>query len=366
MEFEPSRKFVLAAHIAGWLIFFTLPVLLAPGPGIMQYISHPEMVLGSFTKNLIWMALFYVNVRYLTPAVLKRKVTATFFIQVVLIAVAIAFLVGSIDLVFDEIFPRGVGGPPPPSLSSPPRTDEMQRPERGPFLGGPLFSNFLTTLIVLAVGSLMVLWNNWRTAREREQERMLQKVSAELSLLKLQISPHFLFNTLNNIRWLVRSESKMAEPAIVKLSQLLRYILYQTNTDLVPLEKELAHLRDFISLQEMRLTNTGSFQLQITGHPQNKQIVPLLFLPIAENFFKYGDFEGEYINTIKIDITGNELNFSTTNKILRPEHSLENGPGGIGMGNLSRRLILHYPQDHSLTIREENDVYYLAMKIQLH
>ena len=106
-------------------------------------------------------------------------------------------------------------------------------------LASPYFSSLLITALVATASTLLVLWNNWIKAKEDEQERTLQKVAAELSMLKLQISPHFLFNTLNNIRWLVRSKSDNAEPALLKLSQLLRYILYQADANFVSLDKEI-------------------------------------------------------------------------------------------------------------------------------
>src|SRR6185369_11333564 len=103
--------------------------------------------------------------------------------------------------------------------------------------------------------SLLVFWEEWNKVQLEKQEQELQRVAAELTALKLQISPHFLFNTLNNIRWLVRSKSDVAEEAVVKLSQLLRYILYQTGNERVNLEKEVEHLKDFVELQKMRIVN---------------------------------------------------------------------------------------------------------------
>src|SRR6185369_7958083 len=123
--------------------------------------------------------------------------------------------------------------------------------------------------------SLLVFWEEWNKVQLEKQEQQLQKVAAELTALKLQISPHFLFNTLNNIRWLVRSKSENAEDAVVKLSHLLRYILYQTDADKVDLEKEMKHLADFIELQKMRLANPDSFSFSIEGTLSEKSIVPL-------------------------------------------------------------------------------------------
>jgi len=151
-------------------------------------------------------------------------------------------------------------------------------------LASSLFASLLITVIIASISTSLVLWEDVEKSKLDEQERALQRVASELAMLKLQISPHFLFNTLNNIRWLVRSHSDRAEEAVMKLSKLLRYVLYQTNETHVPLERELDNLRDYVELQQLRLTDGGHFQLKIRGEPGKSQIVPLLLVPIAENF----------------------------------------------------------------------------------
>src|SRR6185369_13982184 len=146
-------------------------------------------------------------------------------------------------------------------------------------LSGPLFSSFLLTIMIASISTSIVLWNDWVKVQAEEQERAFQKLASELAVLKLQISPHFLFNTLNNIRWLVRSKSDQAEEAVMKLSQLLRYILYQTSQEKIELEKEIQHLKDYVSLQQMRLTEHQNIIFSYAADASNKTIVPLLFIP---------------------------------------------------------------------------------------
>ena len=112
--------------------------------------------------------------------------------------------------------------------------------------------------------------------REEKQQIQLEKIAAELAVLKLQISPHFLFNTLNNIRWLTRQKSDNAEEAVVKLSQLLRYVIYQANHERVPLTQEIEHLEHFIDLQKMRLTEQNSVSFVHEGAIERYQIEPCL------------------------------------------------------------------------------------------
>jgi hypothetical protein len=364
MELKTSRNFTVAAHIAGWIIFLSIPLLLSPGPGITQYLEEPSSVYGLVFKTVVWVGAFYLNYVLLSPALLGGKNRTTWILTFLLVLVASSIAVGFIDEAFK-------GRPPVDFPDGPPhgghhRGGRGPGPGRGFFGGPPFFSNVLITILVFAVSSLTVLWNNWREAKAREQERAHQKVAAELSMLKLQISPHFLFNTLNNIRWLIRSQSQAAEPAVLKLSQLLRYILYQTNSDRVALSKEVEHLQDFIALQEMRLTDKSTFLFLIEGDLREKEIVPLLFLPAAENFFKHGDFQGGYENRITLRVSDTEINFLTVNKVVKKaDPGSEVYPGGIGLENIRKRLSLHYPEKHSFNTHIENEIFTLEMIIIL-
>ncbi len=371
MNLKSSRNFIVAAHICGWLIMFLLPMIFAPGAGWSQLITNPNAVYIFLIKNILWMSVFYLNFFYVAPIVLVQKNVGRYLILIVLIILTIGFSVSWVDNYVTQKQPPNKiihhtppqNQPPPPDRPMPREPRGMPPPNTPPFISGVFFSNLLITVIVVVISTFIVLWNNWQASKKAEQEQTLQKVAAELSVLKLQISPHFLFNTLNNIRWLIRSESKMAEAAVLKLSQILRYVLYQVNTEYVLLEKELELIYDFISLQKMRLTDTEKILFEVKGEPKDKTIVPLLFLPIVENFFKYADFESDFVNKIKIELTEDELRFSVVNKILK---SANQKTGGIGMENLKKRLMLHYPYKHDIQIiNAMNGLYSLDMTIKL-
>ena len=256
-------------------------------------------------RNVILMALFYWNLYYLTPVILKKRGVATFLVVLVLAVVAVSLVLWQIHHTLSEPFRPQIDRGPMPNLGF-----GAPRPEPA-ILAGPAFFSFLITIMVVSISTSMVLWEDWLKARAEEQERAFQRLASELAVLKLQISPHFLFNTLNNIRWLVRSKSENAEEAIIKLSQLLRYILYQTDQDKISLDKEIENLRDYINLQKMRLTDQSKLQHSFDCDNDNKQVVPLLFIPIVENLFKYADFEGAFQNQINLSVTGERLVFKT-------------------------------------------------------
>jgi hypothetical protein len=358
-----------SAHIVGWMIFFFLPLLLSPGRDISAYFSQPSLFLSLVFRNLVLAGFFYANFFYITPHFFTTNSQGKFLF----IISTLILIIGSFNFFLHEWVQNGMGaiarppGGPPHLPDGFPIHDEPHRrfgPPRHLLLASPYFSSVLITSLVAAASTLLVLWNNWLVAKANEHERNLQKVAAELSVLKLQISPHFLFNTLNNIRWLVRSKSESAEPALLKLSQLLRYILYQTNSEFVPLEKEVEHLKDYISLEQMRLANPELVEVTVNGDLENHVIVPLLLMPLVENFFKHGDFSQGRPGIISIALTTNTIFISTSNKI-RTDPDPGTPDSGIGLENLKRRLSLHYPNRYKLLYYTEGDHFKVDLSITL-
>lgn len=352
---KPFYRNKVSIHILGWVIFMLSPFLLSPGPGFRNLIE-PEMVTSSLIRNLSLMGLFYFNLFYLTPVFLKNNGTRIFMLTLLTLVVIISFTNWWVHESFTGHFNFR------PERMSPPHGDFDPGPP--PMLAGPVFTSFLITMIVAITSTTVVMWNDWTKARAEEQERALQKVASELAVLKLQISPHFLFNTLNNIRWLVRSKSDEAETAVMKLSQLLRYILYQTNHDKVPLGKEIEHLKDFVSLQQMRLTNDQSMAFSCTIDREDNLIVPLLFIPLIENFFKHGDFNTPFQNKIDIKLRDGILRFTTENAIIKKVEEKATEESGIGLTNVKKRLALHYP-DKSMLKFSEGKIFTVELELIL-
>jgi hypothetical protein len=353
---QTISKLKLPIHLIGWAIFFIAPILLSPGPGIIDFLQS-KAIWPTIVRNFILVGLFYLNLLYLTPIVLKRSGIVPFLLVMATAVIAVSFVNDWIHMVY-EGFDR-----PPHEFGQGPHGDNPRPPGPRPRgFGGPLLSSFLVTTMIASVSSSIAFWIDWNKAREDEQERILQKVASELAILKLQVSPHFLFNTLNNIRWLIRSRSERAEEAVVKLSQLLRYILYQTNDEKVPLEREVENLTDLISLQKMRLNNEQLVEFTVTGDATGKSIIPLLFVPLVENFFKHGDFDHDHHSRITININDNRVIFETENATREKTQAPDSG---IGMSNVKRRLELHYPGRHLLQISETGGVYKVQMELLL-
>ncbi|WP_022822050.1 sensor histidine kinase [Hymenobacter norwichensis] len=219
-------------------------------------------------------------------------------------------------------------------------------------------ASIVGTLIVGSSSALRITGDYLRGQRNRrEMER--QQLLIELAMLKTQINPHFLFNTLNNIYSLTSRKSDKAPEAVLRLSEIMRYLLYESSTDTVPLSRELAHLRSFLDLQRLRLSATAqdAIQLTVTGAPADcaHPIAPLLLLPLVENAFKHGDLAARPVAvqiTLELASDG-QLRFSVLNHVAPAdaERELPNQPGGVGLVNLRRRLALLYPGRHTLQVQ---------------
>ncbi|MEK7254955.1 MAG: histidine kinase, partial [Bacteroidota bacterium] len=214
----------------------------------------------------------------------------------------------------------------------------------------------VTTLLKLSKGWFQHLETQRRLSRlERE------KLDAELAALKAQVNPHFLFNSLNNLYSLALDRDVRTPDIILRLSQMMRYLLHESNVPFVPLEKEIGHLQNFVEMQRLRTGDEVNIEFSVQGDPGGKQVAPLLFLPIVENGFKHGvkgDTQGTFIS-IALEILANELIFKEENnrgiqdeEVRKAELAGIENASGVGLKNLRRRLELIYPGRHRLDVTE--------------
>nr|WP_245545651.1 sensor histidine kinase [Gillisia limnaea] len=200
--------------------------------------------------------------------------------------------------------------------------------------------------------------------------RRQQEKEAELKLLKAQLNPHFLFNTLNNLYGLSVMKSDKLPGLMLKLSDLLRYSLYETKETLVPLEKEIQYLENYISLEKIRLEDTTAIQFTKTGNLSSQKIAPMLFIVFVENAFKYLGVSVEEKSRVVVSIkeVNDRLIFKCENtkyKMGAAIENLEKGKNGIGLMNAKKRLTLMYPERHSLLITENDKTYNIELAIDL-
>jgi len=205
---------------------------------------------------------------------------------------------------------------------------------------------------------------DWFDTQKLKAEMVNQAQTSELALLRSQVNPHFLFNTLNNIYSLVCKKSPDAPEAILKLSSIMRYMLYDANTDVVVLEKEIEYLKSFIELQKLRIRHTDFVELLIEGDVGNKTIAPMLLIPFVENGFKHGSKTGP-MPGIRIHLVADphQILFEVTNLVKKNFLGPKDTIGGIGLQNIKRRLELLYPGKYFLETIQENNLYRVKLII---
>lgn len=214
---------------------------------------------------------------------------------------------------------------------------------------------FLTSLFRLARGYFQL------------QEIENEKTISELKALKSQINPHFLFNSLNSIYSLARKKSENVPEKIVQLSDLMRHIIYESEVDFIPLEKEVEMIKNYIELQNLRTVEKDKIKLNVIGEIGGKNIAPLLFLPFVENSFKHGVKGGakNIFVDIRIEASGQVLNFEIENS--KGDSSVKNNSKhkGIGIENVKKRLKLIYPNLHALKISDNQNTFKVLLQLQL-
>jgi two-component system LytT family sensor kinase len=225
-----------------------------------------------------------------------------------------------------------------------------------------IFTSFSIVILAYAYRLLLALFMQQRISRDLEN----QKLKAELSFLKMQINPHFLFNALNNIYSLtVIEKSKKAGDSILKLSEMMRYVLYEKEDDehKVSLDTEIKQLNNYIDLEKLRHASDLQLHFSIEGDTLGKRIAPLLLFPLLENAFKHGVLsDPEKPLLIHLKAGDKELHFSISNHI---NDYQKDQVGGIGIQNVHKRLELLYGNRYSFTVREEGNVFFADLKLPL-
>lgn len=332
------KKFVPWIHISLWLTFLLVPLFFIENEASqIRYIT-----LGWFLVFLL-AGYFYYNYLFLIPRFLLKKRVILFLVLLFSGMLAICFLNTAFVYFTYDIFPH-----------------------RWKFNFWWSFkSTIYPSLFIIALSSAIRITSEWFKNERVKEEMEAEKLLSDLAFLKSQINPHFLFNILNNICSLARKKSDDTENAIIKLSQIMRYMLQDSKDEKVCLEKEVEYLESYIELQQLRLSEQIKIKLVIEGEPAKYMIQPLLLIPFIENAFKHGVSYYEVSNIeITLILKDNKLNFSVLNHIVKHKDEAIEPGSGIGLKNVIRRLELLYPHTHELKIKDDGVNYRIDLTIQ--
>lgn len=231
-----------------------------------------------------------------------------------------------------------------------------------------LYDNIIPHYLLVSTGAAIKLLTDYARAQKRLAEITKERAEAELKFLKSQINPHFLFNSINSVYFLIDKSNKEARDALHKFSEMLRYQLYECGGEKISIEKELLYLQDYVDLQ--RLRKDEHYDVQYACEPDVKGFViePLLLIPFVENSFKHlSHFSAGKINRVSINVSRNnsEFSFFVANTVDYSSKKNTEPVGGIGLRNVKRRLELLYPEKHSLHVKEEDGWFKVQLKLKV-
>ncbi|MEJ7770165.1 MAG: histidine kinase, partial [Chitinophagaceae bacterium] len=291
--------------------------------------------------DLIWVMFFYLNAMMLIPQLVYKKKYRTFlFFHVFGFT-----LVTLIALLFFNV---------------------MLHPERSLKIRQHILFTFFIYLLIMALSTAYRLIRDKMIADKLVTEKEKENLKTELSFLRSQVSPHFMFNVLNNMVSLARKKSDLLEPSLIQLSSLMRYMLYETDEEKVSLEKEIDYLQNYILLQQQRFGQKLKVFVSMHSKDDQYQIEPMLLIPLVENAFKHvSHVAGEAQIEIELVADSNVLQFKVSNMYNPSSNDIKDKTSGIGLPNVTRRLNLLYGNHHSLQVTRDEQWFKVLLKIDL-
>ena len=345
-----KRIVQIILHVAGWGCFLMLPLVFFPRPADASFLPAQALTFFFFLSNVCYISFYYFNTHVLIPRLLDRNKIIPYF----LVIVAFLIFFGDVPRLYQNFF----GDIQRFATNLQIVKNKNYRP---PILSSGSIAIFL---LVFLFGTGSRVLQRWMISERKNKQIENEKLNAEIAFLKAQINPHFLFNTLNNIYSLAANKSDMTASAVMKLSNIMRYVLTEAKNDSVPLEKEMQFINDYIELQKIRTTNKTSVGFTVVGDVTGKHISPMILLPFTENAFKYG-VSARDLSPINILLESHKdhIHFKIRNmKHTGNRKDLSNT--GIGIANTRRRLELLYPGKYHLDIEDIAASYTVNLNIE--
>lgn len=303
-------------HFFIWLLIFSFPILDAlTGFGDFK-----------LYRILPPIGVFYLNYFYLVPQLLLKKKLALYSVIIVLLIIGTSFAMSLFD---------------PPHM--PPFPKRFLPPRQEGFIHIRIFPFTVMIILHLSISTLLRIYSQLNISLKLQAETESQKKIVELNLLKAQLNPHFFFNSLNTVYSLSIKKSSKTPEAVLNLADLMRYMLYETNKDIVRLDQDILYIENYIELQKLRLTTNNHISLTIEGDVKGISVPPLLFISFVENAFKYGTSPNRESNiNIVFIINDGSVTFKAINDI-NPSAGLKLSGNGMGIKNAVERVNLYFP-----------------------
>ncbi|MBX2872648.1 MAG: sensor histidine kinase [Saprospiraceae bacterium] len=342
----PHRQRKLLMHIGFWCVyasFFFYRISYSRGGEDPDW----DRILKDVSFQVIAMIVIsYINYFFFLPRLFKNRNLGRYLIEFIPVLLLLAYLVvlGKRAILDDDSWMQKVV-----------YSDRFM-----------IIVMLNTFFLVIFVGLLRFV-ENWFEMEARKKEFENEKLTSELRFLKAQINPHFLFNTLNNLYYLAFNQSPNTTEVIAKLSTMMRYMLYDSNHARVPLDKEIEYIENYISLEKLRLNEEVPITVEVKGNTAGVTIVPLVLITFLENAFKHGvsnSSKGSWIN-VTLDVQQGICHYTVANSKIAESGKTVTESSGIGLQNVKRRLDLSYPDSYQLEVKEDENAYFVDLKLNL-
>ncbi|MEJ5960812.1 sensor histidine kinase [Pedobacter immunditicola] len=311
---------------------------------LIQKASMPYFVACVTVRIALLIVIAYLNLQYYLPQYLLRKRYLAYFTAVILSVMGYL----TVQSLFDYYLYGYVVGP-----------------MRNSDLMESLSFNFFSTLWYLALMLALKLSLDWYEQQLTIQRITVEKLNAEVNFLRAQVNPHFLFNILNNLYALTLKKSELAPDVVLKLSDMMEYMLYDSTDEKVLLEKEVTYLHNYIELERLRFNGEAAIKLNIKTGLNGHEIAPFLLLPLIENAFKHGLSKQPGHSWLNVDIGLERSTLTVIIENTKPSAVIGMYKGGIGLSNLRKRLQLLYPDRHHLELEDRKNTFLAKLVIEL-
>lgn len=366
LQISQKRLLLISIHICFWVLFFFVPHILYNLP------MRPEIIQIRIIEMMILLLIFYGNALYLVPKLLIPKKYLLYF----LITISIIVSVSQIGTYARSVFfaSEHITRKEQMELRQQYRIQQQEigqfhkhksvpahRMERRFTRPNPGFLSIIV-LVTLALSSAYGYAQAHNNREKQIKELEKEQLASELAFLKTQINPHFLFNVLNSMYSLSLQKAEILPQVILRLSDLLRYMTYDSDAEYVPIEKEISYLTNYIELQKIRLSNQQNIEFIVENSYNKASIAPLILIAFIENAFKHGVIDKEKTAIhIHIVIDNEKITLFVKNNTSTQQH--KDNTKGIGVQNVKRRLEIMYPQKHSLDISSTESTYIVSLSI---
>lgn len=365
------RIIELVTMVVIWMVVFSIPFF---NYRIFEVVNWGK-VWGEWMRMFAFLVIFIANMYFLVPKFLFRKKYVLYIVSTLLVIFGLIGLSISLHYLLPPPQPMAMPpmdfgpGMPPMELGSGMPAPMGYRPSEMPVqksLFMIIVDNLILAVLVVGIGTAIKMINQWLLEEGRRKDLEKEQLRTELAMLRHQVSPHFFMNTLNNIHALVDINTESAKDAIIRLSTLMRYLLYDTAHGQTSLKKEIEFIESYVVLMQLRFSKKVVITLDIPANIPDIQIPPMLFISFLENAFKHGvSYQSDSFVSFRLQLEQGRLNCWIRNSLHKNMENADKIYSGIGLTNVKKSLDLLYDTDYTLHIQESETDFEVLLNIPI-